>query len=301
MLDLVVKKINSKIWWFFLLLTGLGLGWWLVRHDQSWAQNQIDYTHPDIPRASDNKLNLEAESYILVDVETNTIVIGKNIDKKVFPASITKLVTAMTALNIYPLDEKITVKQYGVGKTMGLVEADELTVADLVKGILVHSANDAAYNLAISHTGGEAGFVEEMNNLLVKNQINNSHLTNYDGIHNENHYSTAYDLAQIGRMAIKNPTIKKVAKLTNLTVVGSNKINYNLKTTNELLGKVVEIEGLKTGWTPEAGGCFLGLINWQGHKLISVVINSPDRFKETTKIVDWLKENVYWSKYHWDI
>ncbi len=261
----------------------------------------VDFNHPQLPVVIQDIPQLDCESFIVIDVETNTILAQKESHKRLYPASITKLVTALTALNIYPLDEKLKVSEYTNGKVMGLVDGDELTVRDLVRAILVHSANDAAYNLAINHRGKITGFVEEMNKLINKYGLSDSHFMNFDGIDEPNHYSSAYDLAQIGRLAIKNQTIKETALLTNLTVVGDLGVNYELQTTDELLGVIPEIKGLKTGWTPEAGGCFLGLIEINGHQLISVVLNSQDRFADTIKVVDWIKTGVSYRDYSWEM
>ena len=215
------------------------------------------------------------------------------------PASLTKLATALTALNIYPLDELITVKDiYNNGQVMNLIPGETLTVKSLVTALLVHSANDSAYNLALHHQGGISGFVKEMNLVASKNGLSDTHFTNFDGLQDPNHYSTVYDLSQLGRLAIKNPVIRGTVKDKNITITDiTGKITHQLDSTNELLGVIPEIEGLKTGWTPEAGGCFIALINLNGHELISVVAQSPDRFADTTKIVNWAKSTLFWSPY----
>lgn len=258
------------------------------------------YQHPLIPQVNTHaRPNVGATSYILIDNTTNTILLSQNPNLRIYPASITKLATALTALNIYPLEEVITVTDlYTEGKIMELVVGESLTVKSLVTALLVYSANDAAYNLANHHLGGTVGFVEEMNLLTAKYGLKNTNFVNYDGIHDPNHYSTVSDLAQLGRIAIKNPIIKETVKNKNITVSDINGTTiHQLVSTNELLGVVPEIEGLKTGWTPEAGGCFISLINLNGHELLSVVAQSPDRFADTVKILDWAKTNITWQPY----
>ena len=243
---------------------------------------------------------LLAQSYILVDNATNTILLSKHQQTRIYPASTTKLATALTALNIYPLDEVISIgATYSEGKVMELKSGESLTVRSLVTALLVYSANDSAYNLALHHQNGIPGFVQEMNLIAQKYNLKNTHFVNYDGIHSPNHYSTVYDLSQLGRLAIKNPVIKDTVKNKNITVTDiTGKISHSLNSTNELLGLVPEVQGLKTGWTPEAGGCFVSLINLNGHELIGVVAQSDDRFGDTTKIVTWAKENISWSTYN---
>lgn len=262
--------------------------------------NLIEYQHPlNVYSKLSASPQLNSQHYVLIDAVTNTIVLSQNKDSRIYPASTTKLITALTALNIYPLDEELTIKEeYKEGKVMELKLDEKITIKSLVTALLVYSANDSAFTLANHHQLGVAGFVNEMNLIAQKYNLKNTHFTNFDGIHNENHYSTAYDLSQIARIAIKNPVVLETVKKKNITVEDIDKtIKHELISTNELLGIVPEIEGLKTGWTPEAGGSFIGLINLNGHYLISVVAQSDDRFTDTKKIIDWAKDNVFWQTY----
>lgn len=260
----------------------------------------MQYQHPaKIYSKLSVKPQLKSSHYILLDPVTNTVVVSQNSDVKIYPASTTKLATALTALNIYPLDEEITINQeYTDGKVMELKLGEKITVRSLVTALLVYSANDAAFTLANHHQKGVYGFVEEMNLIAQKYGLKNTHFINFDGIHDDNHYSSAYDLSQIARLAIKSPVVLETVKEKNITVEDVNKtIKHELVSTNELLGVVPEIEGLKTGWTPEAGGAFIGLINLNGHYLISVVAQSDDRFADTKNLIDWAKDNVFWQSY----
>jgi D-alanyl-D-alanine carboxypeptidase len=258
------------------------------------------YQHPLVPELTiKNMPNVSATNYVLVDVATNKVLFSKGADQRIYPASITKLATALTALNIYPLDESVTVGVgYTEGQNMNLAPGETLTVKSLVSALLVYSANDAAYNLAAHHRDGPAGFVKEMNLIAAKYNLKNTRFTNFDGIHNPDHYSTVYDLSQLGRLAIKNSIIRDTVKNKEITVTDvTGKIVHRLESTDELVGTIPEIEGLKTGWTPEAGGCFIALMNLNGHYLISVVAQSADRFADTKIILDWAKINVLWLPY----
>ncbi len=294
------KKRNKFVWVFFGLIIILAVsgGMFLIKPDNQTEELTSNFVHPLTPIV-DNKasLKLGAQSFIVVDVDTNIVLAQKNIDLRIYPASTTKLVTAMTALNVFPLDETVKTVEYPEGKNMELVNDDELSVRDLVEAILIDSANDAAYNLANHHSGGVVGFIAEMNKLVEKYGLKNTHFTNFDGIHNQNHYSSAYDLAQIARLALKNKVITESAKIRSKEITSKLGNKYLLETTNELLGSVAEIEGLKTGWTPEAGGCFIGLIRMRDKLVLSVVLNSQDRFADTQRVVDWLKKSVSWQDY----
>lgn len=277
------------------------LNWSKIQAINSQAVTVLDqYQPPPIPTIlAQPGLPLSAVSYILIDNETNTVLISKNPNQKIYPASTTKLATALTALNIYPLDELVTImEEYAVGKTMSLVPEEKITVKSLVTALLVYSANDAAFNLASHQQNGVSGFVDQMNLIVSKYGLKNTHFATVDGIDDPNNYSSVYDLAQIGRVAVKNPVIKEVVKNKEITVTDiSGEIKHELVSTNELLGILPEIEGLKTGWTPEAGGSFVGLINLNGHYLISVVANSTDRFSDTRQIVEWAKKNISYSSH----
>jgi len=276
--------------------------WSIYPKNNFSTQNQqlVEYQHPDIPVIKmAQKPVLSAQNYILIDAAINTVLTSQNPDGKIYPASTTKLATALTALNIYPLDEIITIDQeYKEGKVMELKLGEKITVKSLVSALLVYSANDAAFNLANHHQQGVAGFIKQMNLLLQKYGLKNTNFTNFDGLQDENHYSTVYDLSQLARLSIKNSILKEVVKTKNITVTDiDNQIKHELISTNELLDVVPEIEGLKTGWTPEAKGCFIGLINIGGHELISVVAQSDDRFQDTKNIIDWAKQNISWKSY----
>ena len=272
--------------------------WDIYGSNKSVPTNQISQfqipSTPLIKMAS--KPTTTTQNYILVDVTTNKILLSQNINNKIYPASTTKLTTALTALNIYPLDEVITVdEEYSEGQIMGLKIGEKITVKSLVSALLVYSANDAAYTLAKHHPQGITGFIEQMNLLVKKYNLKNTNFTNVDGLQNENHYSTVYDLSQIGRIVVQNNIVKNTVKNTEITVSSvDNSTQHYLISTDELLKSTPEIEGLKTGWTPEAKGCFVGLINLNGHYLISVVAQSDDRFQDTKNILNWAKQNISW-------
>jgi len=260
----------------------------------------LDFVHPPFPQAEKaSPPVLSAKNYLLLDVATNTSLLELNSREKIYPASITKLATALTALNIYPLDEIVVVPEvYDEGKVMDLAIGEKLTVRSLVSALLVYSANDAAYNLAAHHPDGVSGFINQMNLLVKKYRLENTHFVNFDGIHHPDHYSSVYDLAQIGRLAIKNSIVRDIVKSQKIVVTDiDNLYRHELTSTNELLGVIPEVQGLKTGYTLEAGGCFIGLLNFADHEVISVVAQSPDRFTDTRALIDWARQHLYWTSF----
>lgn len=246
-----------------------------------------------------NKPQLSTNYYVLIDNDTNQIIVSQNEHSRVYPASTTKLATALTALNVYPLEEVVTIPQaYSDGKVMELQAEEKVTIKTLVAGLLIYSANDAAYNLANHYPQGVAGFVGQMNNLVAKYGLKDTHFVNFDGLHSPEHYSTPYDLAQLGRLASQNPTLRQYVKTKSMDLSDIyGQTIHHVTSTNELLGVAPEVEGLKTGWTPEASGSFIGLLNINGHYLISVVAQSEDRFNDTKILLDWAKNNLTWRTY----
>ncbi|HWS48626.1 MAG TPA: D-alanyl-D-alanine carboxypeptidase [Candidatus Methanoperedens sp.] len=281
-----------------------GVGFCLAIFPNSYRFTKIvdifSFKHPSQP-VVENKIipNLSTNYYILLDSDTNQILVSKNENVRVYPASTTKLATALTALNVYPLEEVVSIpSDYVDGKVMDLKTDEKVTIKTLVAGLLIYSANDAAYNLANHHPKGVDGFIDQMNVLVKKYNLNNTHFVNFDGLHSPEHYSTPYDLAQLGRLASQNPTLRQYVKTKEMNLSDIyGQMQHHVVSTNELLGLVPEIEGLKTGWTPEASGSFIGLININGHYLISVVAQSEDRFNDTKILINWAKENLTWRTY----
>lgn len=238
---------------------------------------------------------LNSKNYILLDASTNQILVSSNQDERIFPASTTKMATALTALNLYPLDEIVTItSSYTNGKTIGLKIGEKITIRSLIQALLIHSANDAATALANHNPQGYAGFVAAMNALVAKLNLSHTHFVNVDGVDNPDHFSSVYDLAQLARLIVQYPFVLETTRTSSMVISDqSNQIHHQLQTTNELLGKEPEIIGLKTGWTPQAGESFVGLISYHNRLFISVVGNSTSRFADTLVILNWLRAQTF--------
>lgn len=297
-----LSKLLRNPYFYYGLFLGLALILTFLPTSFRFTKKNDLFTfkHPPQPVVvNKNKPQLSTNFYILIDNETNQILVSENENTRIYPASTTKLVTALTALNIYPLEEVVTIsKDYVDGKVMELKSGDKVTIKTLVAGLLIHSANDAAFSLASHYPQGITGFVDQMNLLTKKYGLKNTHFVNFDGLHSPDHYSTVYDLSQIARIAIQNSTLRNYVKIKSmeLTDIYGQKV-YKVLSTNELLGVLPEVEGLKTGWTPEASGSFIALLNIDGHYLISVVAQSEDRFNDTKILLNWAKENLTWRMY----
>lgn len=287
-----VKKILiSWLALLFLFLFFLAVRFDLIRQKLS----ATNYNPRPVSELAELSLpELTAKSYLIVDVENGTILAKRNPHLKLHPASITKMATAINALESYPLGEVITVKQeYLVGKNMELQAGEKITVENLIYGLLVHSANDAAFVLAGQNQTNVKQFVMRMNNFVEQLGLKNTHFVNFDGEEDKNHYSTAFDLAHLARFALKNKVFEQAIRKKEMTVTDlSGEIVHRLETTNELLGPITEVKGIKTGWTPQSGECFIGLIEIEDKEFITVILGSEDRFGETQMLIERIKESI---------
>lgn len=213
-----------------------------------------------------------------------TILYSKNENTKAYPASTTKILTAILAIEKCNLDDKVTIKKSSISSippgytSCNLVEGEVLTVSDLLQATLVPSANDAANALAEHISGSVENFTDLMNTKINELGLKNTHFVNTNGIHNENHYTTAYDLALIAKYCMQNQTFRKYANIPTCTINATNKSNVRkLKNTNELINPsskyyIEDCIGIKTGHTTEAGNCLISSFSKDNLELISVVL-----------------------------
>ena len=173
--------------------------------------------------------NITANSYIVIDNKTNKVLYNKNENKKMYPASTTKILTAIITLENCNLDDTVTASYDAVMSipegysTANIQIGEKLTVEQLLEVLLVHSANDAANVLAEFVGGSIDSFVNMMNTKLNEIGANNSHFTNAYGLHDENHYTTAKDLAKIMQYCLKNETFRKISGQASCAISATSK------------------------------------------------------------------------------
>lgn len=244
--------------------------------------------------ATTSAVPLTAQSVMVEDVDSGRVLYQKNPDKKLFPASTTKLMTALVALDLYKKDEIVTVKVLNTeGSLAGLFLGERLTLPSILTAALVSSGNDAAYAIATGKISLEQ-FINSMNQKAKQLSMNNTHFTNPAGLHNENHYSSARDLAELGKVALQDPLLKDIVSIPQITISNVEKTHWHpLTSTNQLLG-VDGIEGIKTGWTQEAGGVLIAYSVADGRQIVSVVSESEDRFKDTQVLLNYIFSSYRW-------
>lgn len=223
---------------------------------------------------------LNAKAYILIDVNSGKIIAEKDSDKKLPPASLTKMMTLYvisTALHNQQihLSDPVRISQEAWkigGSRMFVKEGQQVSVEDLLKGIIVDSGNDACVAMA-EHVGGtESGFTEIMNHQAKNLGMNNSHFTDSTGLPNEDHYTTAHDLAILGQALVTNfPQYYDWYKQKWFTFNGIRQPNRN-----RLLWRDSQVDGLKTGHTNEAGFCLVASAKHENMRLLSVILGAPN-------------------------
>ncbi len=244
---------------------------------------------------------LEAKSVLAVDLNNGMLLYENNAYDRRPIASITKLMTSTIILEENKLNETVTISKAasGVeGSKIWLAPGEKISVENLLYSAIIHSANDAAYALAEFNSDGKVeDFVAKMNQKAKELGLHDTHFTNPIGLDDEGNYSTAYDLAILGRYAYGKNFIRKAAIIKEMEVSSTNgKLTHKLKSTNDLLGSYLKVLGLKTGTTDLAGQCLVAIIeNSQGNDILTVVLGSPSRYNETKLLADWVFRTFNWS------
>lgn len=242
---------------------------------------------------------IDASSAISEDLKTGDLLFEKRAHSRLQIASITKLMTLSIVLEENKLEDVVTVSRNASvvgGSMMGLRNKEQISLQNLVYGALIGSANDAAVALAEHNAETVTKFVEKMNNKAKLLGLVNTRFENPVGLDNPNNYSSAFDLAKLARYVYQNPIIKEASAIKELEVKSADgRYTHKLESTNELLGSYLHIKGLKTGKTQGAGECLIAIAeNDKGNEIITVILNSHDRFKETKILVDWIFRAYNW-------
>lgn len=259
--------------------------------------------------ATSNDLDIISEAAILIDNTTNKILYSKNANKRMYPASTTKILTSILVLENSNLNEFLTVSYDSIMSipngysTASLQIGEQLTIEQLLELLLVRSANDAA-NVLAEHVGGSIeSFVSMMNTKANEIGLVNSHFTNAYGLHDNNHYTTASDLAILMKYCIKNDTFRKISGSASCAIPATNKYEARLYTsTNDLIipnNKIYYpyITAGKTGFTTQAGDCLVSCSYKDNLELICVILggktinDTSSRFSDTKKLYEFGYEN----------
>ena len=232
-----------------------------------------------------------AQAALLMDMQSGRLLYGKNIDARLYPASLTKMMTGIIAIENGNMADVVSASYEAIApitledSQMGILTGEELTFEQLVNGMLIHSANDAANVIAVHLGGSLQGFVDIMNAKAAELGMTNTHFVNPCGTHDDNHYTTARDIAVLAQYAMQNETFRNIVKTVTYTIEPTNKYTSQriLVNTNLFLSTIRSLQhyyppctGIKTGHTSQSGYCLASAAEYNGTNLLSVVMNCPN-------------------------
>ena len=255
----------------------------------------------------DEKLapSVSAKSVLVLDLVSGSTIYEKNSHSSYPPASLTKITTALVAIEEYSPDEIVTVPSVCLGlegNNMGLLEGERVSVADLLRGLLIFSSSDAACALA-NHIGDPSVFVAEMNTYAIRTGLTDTVYLNPIGLDQMGHVSSAYDIAILSQALLNNDFLAQIVNKLRFQFTNQLGESRPFDNTNLLLGKMPGVTGVKTGYTNQAGGCLSLSFGREGRKLLIVILGSIDydplgnidydtRFEEAADLVNWAVEVV---------
>ncbi len=300
--------LKRKGFFSIFLILLLVFIYFVVVKDHPLQPNLDPFKSPqlEMPQKSDDMFNIDlySSNAILVSLEDHTILLDKNSEEIIYPASLTKLMTVLVALeNIPDLNEKIILKNrvftnlYEENASMaGFLPNEEVTAEDLLYGAMLPSGAEASIGLAESIAGSESGFAQLMNEKAQQLGMTNSHFMNATGLHHPDHYTTVKDLSILLQSALVNPIFREVYTAERYSIKSTNRhpegitltsrlFNY-LNTNQVTKGKII---GGKTGYTEQAGLCLASLASINGEEYLLVTVGAEgDPRSEQFNITDAL-------------
>jgi len=241
--------------------------------------------------AEASTFSVSAKSAILINADTLEVLYNKAEHEKRGIASTTKILTSLIALEYGVPQKEITATKEAVtveGTSIGLKAGDKITLMSLVYGMLLESGNDAANVTAFAISGNITEFAKVMNAFAKKIGMTNSNFTNPSGLTDKNHYSTAFDMALLTSVAIKNPIFRKIASTESAVIdFGVPEISRSLTNHNRLLRGYDGVFGVKTGYTKASGRCLVTACEKNGVTLIAVTLNAYDDWNDHKKLYDY--------------
>ena len=240
--------------------------------------------------AAQSPLALTAKSAIVIEASTGEILYENNAEERRYPASTTKIMTIITALEAGNINDIVTVGPNAVnteGSSMGLLVAERMKMQDLLYGVALVSGNDAAVAVAEHISGSVAGFAGLMTEKARKIGASRTNFANSSGLPDPNHYSTAYDLARIAAYGYKNPKFAEIVGTLLKDIPRKNNQNITYYNENRLLQIYSGANGVKTGYTDDAGRCLVAAAKRGNIQLIAVVLDADYMFTDSMHLLDY--------------
>ncbi|WP_408009046.1 D-alanyl-D-alanine carboxypeptidase family protein [Pseudalkalibacillus sp. A8] len=250
----------------------------------------------------DEPTDLLSETSILIDATTGEILAEEHPDKRMYPASITKIVTAILAIESGKMDEKVTISENAAsapGTQVYLVEGEEMTLRQLVQGLMINSGNDAAVAIAEHLSGSVESFSEDMNALVEEDLgLSNTHFVNPNGLHDDNHYSTASDMAKITQYALQLDEFKEIVGTKEMEWKGAG-WETTLYNHHKLLWRYDGAIGVKNGYTSKSKHTLVTAASRNGTSLIVVTMkndSSEQAYQDTVELLNYGFEHFQTEK-----
>ena len=241
--------------------------------------------------AAEASLSVSAQSAVLIDAASGRVLFEKDAHRRLGMASTTKIMTALVVAESCDLSHTVRIPKAAVGvegSSVYLVEGEELTVEQLLYALLLSSANDAAVALALTVADSVEEFADRMNRCARELGLQDTHFVNPNGLYDEDHYTTAYDLAIISAHALQNPTIRQIVSTYKKTIPLCGKEGTRvLVNHNKLLRLYDGAIGVKTGFTTKTGRTLVSAAEREGLRLVAVTLNAPDDWRDHTAMLDY--------------
>ncbi|MBE6537348.1 MAG: D-alanyl-D-alanine carboxypeptidase [Ruminococcaceae bacterium] len=240
--------------------------------------------------SSSGAVSVSAKSAALYDSSAKSFLYIKNADQRLPMASTTKIMTALVAIESCPLEKEILVSDKAIGiegSSLYLKNGEILSMCDLLLGVMLRSANDAAAAIAYEISGSIEAFADKMNEKASELGLKDTHFTNPHGLDDKEHYTTARELALIAAAALENPIFREIVSSKKCTVKNSDGETRLLINHNKLLNMYEGAIGVKTGFTKKSGRCLVGAAERDGQRFISVTINAPDDWNDHISLFNY--------------
>ena len=240
-----------------------------------------------------NSIRVSARNAIALDSKTKQVLFEQNADEIVPMASTTKILTALVAITHGDLDREVTISKNAAsirGSKVGYVAGEKIRLRELLYGLMYKSGNDAAIAIAEDIGGSIEGFSKIMNDYAISLGLINSHFESPHGLDSPKHYTCAYDLALLTTKAMESDLFCQICGTKSITRDTSN-FTRDYNNINKILYKIPEANGVKTGYTGQAGKCLVSSVKHEGRNIIIVVLNCSDRWNVTEKIYKYVTDN----------
>ena len=288
----------KKMLYIIIILNFVIMNIYKINADDIDYENEIIDKNEfiEVIKQTNDEPILNSRIAIAYDRKSGNVIWGKDENKRTAMASTTKIMTAIVLIENADLNQTVTVSTKAAatgGSRLGLKKDDKINMQDLLYGLMLKSGNDAAVVIAETVGGSIEGFAELMNNKAREIGLKNTNFVTPHGLDNPEHYTTAYELAKLADYALKNEIFAKVVNTKSYTVT-INGYPKTISNTNELLGYLNGVNGVKTGFTNNAGRCLVTSVNRDGFEIITVILQADTkkiRTADSIKLIEYVFSN----------